>query len=45
MRNKCEELQHHKENWNDAYTNKQDNMHNTNDDADAHFDDRVAHMH
>ena len=28
--------------WNDAY-NKQDNMHNTNDDVD--FDDRVAHMH
>ena len=40
-----EKLQYHnKENWNDAY-NKQDNMHNTNDDVDAHFDDRVAHMH
>ena len=44
--NDCDELQHHnKENWNDAY-NKQDNMHNTNDDVDTlHFDDRVAHMH
>ena len=44
MRNKCDELQHHKENWNDAYTNKQDNMHNnvnTNDDVD--FDGRVAY--
>ena len=45
--NKCDELQHHnKENWNDAYTNKQLIMHNnvnTNDDVD--FDDRVAHMH
>ena len=49
--NKCDELQHHRENWNDAYTNKQLIMHNnkyTNDDVDtmhSHFDGRVAYHH
>ena len=47
-RNEWDELQYHnKENWNDAYNNKQDRKHNnlnTNDDVDtSHFDDRVAH--
>ena len=34
------ELQHHKWNWTDAYTNKQTRKQNTNDDV--HFEDRVA---
>ena len=47
-RNEWDELQYHsKEDWNDAYNNKQDTKHNnvnTNDDVDtSHFDDRVAH--
>ena len=42
--NKCDELQHHKQNWNDAY-NMQLTKHNTNDDVDArNSDDRVVHM-
>ena len=39
MRFERDELQYHdKENWNDAYNNKQDNMHNdvnSNDDVDT----------
>ena len=47
-RNEWDESQYHsKENWNDAYNNKQDtklNNVNTNDNVDTpHFDDRVAH--
>ena len=49
MRNECDELQHHnKENRNDAYNNKQDNMHNnvnTNDDVDTlHIYDYVTYF-
>ena len=45
--NECDELQHHKKNWNDAY-NMQLTKHDTNDDVDTlhlHFNGRVAYMH